>query len=111
MESNTTDYYLNFTSNKSEINFDEVFKNRPLKMVLICFACVSIPIIFLLCYGIIWFERFGSGNKHLVFYFCCSVFYLHLLVLFLSKKILQNNKLGISYLYLTLHTLAKPILN
>jgi hypothetical protein len=63
MESNMAEANLNLTYNESEINFDEMFKNRPLKIVLICFDCVSMPIIIALCYGIIWFEKFGSGNS------------------------------------------------
>jgi hypothetical protein len=60
--SNTTENYLNTTYNEAVIDFEGLFSNRPLKFVGLCFASVSMVILTLLCYGIIWFERFGSGN-------------------------------------------------
>jgi hypothetical protein len=60
--SNTTENYFNITYNEGVINFEGLFSNRPLKFVGLCFASVSMVIITLLSYGIIWFERFGSGD-------------------------------------------------
>ena len=54
--------HSNISYNESDANFDELFKNRPLKFVGVSLACVLMPIVLCLCYGIIWFERFGSGN-------------------------------------------------
>jgi hypothetical protein len=62
MAANTEVAIYNISSNVSADNFEELFKNQPLKYVGIGFSCVSILIILFLCYGIIWFERFGSGN-------------------------------------------------
>jgi hypothetical protein len=62
MEENTQVPYSNISYNQSDTNFDELFKNRPLKFIGVSFACVSMPIVLCLLYGIIWFERFGSGK-------------------------------------------------
>jgi hypothetical protein len=63
MNVNTTDMNCNVSYNESEINFEGLFKNRPLKFVGITSAAFSMLILFVVCYGIIWFERFGSGNS------------------------------------------------
>jgi hypothetical protein len=64
METNTIEAsYLNNYYNESVVHFDELFKDRSLKFVGVSFAFASMPIIFFLCYGIIWFERFGSGKS------------------------------------------------
>jgi hypothetical protein len=62
MEAKIKEAHSNISYNESDTNFDELFKNRPLKFVGVSLACVSMPLVLCLCYGIIWFERFGSGN-------------------------------------------------
>jgi hypothetical protein len=62
MEANSEEAYFNISYNLSDIHFEGLFKNRPLKFFGVCFACLSIIIMSFLCYGIIWFERFGSGK-------------------------------------------------
>jgi hypothetical protein len=62
MEANAPVDFSNISYKEAAFNFEVLFKDRPLKYVGICFACVSMLIILFLCYGIIWFERFGSGN-------------------------------------------------
>jgi hypothetical protein len=62
METNTQVASSNISYNESDANFEELFKNRPLKFIGVSFACVSMPIVLCLLYGIIWFERFGSGE-------------------------------------------------
>jgi hypothetical protein len=67
MEANAQVDVKNISYNEAAFNFEELFKDRPLKYVGICFACVSMLIILFLCYGIIWFERFGSGKSIIIF--------------------------------------------
>jgi hypothetical protein len=62
MAANTKEVFLNISYNDSVANFEELFKNQPMKYVGITFACVALLVILFLCYGIIWFERFGSGR-------------------------------------------------
>jgi hypothetical protein len=70
MEESSKEVYLNISyNNETALNFEEMFKVQPLKIVGACFACVSMPIISALCYGIIWFERFGSGHYLLLLLF------------------------------------------
>ena len=64
METNTIEAsYLNNYYNESVVHFDELFKDQPLKFVGVSFAFASMAIIFFLCYGILWVERFGSGKS------------------------------------------------
>jgi hypothetical protein len=62
MEANTSKAYSNISSYDVTILFEEMFNDRPLKTVGICCSYASVPVLLCLCYGIIWFERFGSGN-------------------------------------------------
>jgi hypothetical protein len=63
METKAKELYLNVSYNNNIDNFDEFFENRSLKVVGVVSACFSMPVIFFLCSGIIWYERFGSGNE------------------------------------------------
>jgi hypothetical protein len=63
METKAKELYLNVSFNNKNDNFDEFFENRSLKVVGVVSACFSMPVIFFLCSGIIWYERFGSGNQ------------------------------------------------
>jgi hypothetical protein len=64
METKAKELYLNVSfNNNNNDNFDEFFENRSLKIVGVVSACFSMPVIFFLCSGIIWYERFGSGNQ------------------------------------------------
>ena len=43
--------------------FEGLFENRISKIVVVVVASVLTVVIFLATYGIIWFERFGSGKS------------------------------------------------
>jgi hypothetical protein len=66
MAGSTKEAFQKLSYDDSVANFEELFKNQPLKYVGIGFACVAMLVILVLCSGIIWFERFGSGK--LIFY-------------------------------------------
>jgi hypothetical protein len=62
MEADNQEDLINMSYNASNFNFEVLFEYRPLKIVGIGFASVSTLFIIFLSYGIIWFERFGSGK-------------------------------------------------
>jgi hypothetical protein len=66
MEADNQEDLINMSYNASNFSFEVLFEYRPLKIVGIGFASVSTLFIIFLSYGIIWFERFGSGNHFLL---------------------------------------------
>ncbi len=112
MKANTSEAYSNISSNDVTILFEEMFNNWPLKTFGICCTYASIPIIYCLCYGIIWFERFGLGNCFFFTYlslildlrpysdFSVSALLIYYATLGLSSKIDINHLLKFQHFYI-----------
>jgi hypothetical protein len=66
METTTVQNFTNSLSNSSGDFFAGVFENRPSKIIFMTFTFVAIPVVLLLLYSIIWYERFGLDAKRTI---------------------------------------------